>query len=103
MEQFNGVTSFIDGSTIYGSNKESALSLRGGEENRANGKLFTSKELPNFLPTRKECGGLLDNTCLYSRRQSISRELRSFTLFSSFLKPNLYRQLSSTSMIAVLL
>jgi hypothetical protein len=55
-EQFNGVTSFVDGSTIYGSNIEKGLALRGGEERRENGKLLTNKELPNFLPTRKECG-----------------------------------------------
>jgi hypothetical protein len=55
-EQFNGVTSYLDGSMIYGSSLESAVRVRGGEEARADGKLATNRELPNFLPTRKECG-----------------------------------------------
>lgn len=55
-EQFNGVTSFMDGSGIYGSNNNTAQKLRSGE----NGKLMTGKDLNNFLPTRKECGVLPD-------------------------------------------
>ena len=55
-EQFNGVTSFIDGSTIYGANQEVSMRIRGGEERRTDGKLLTNTQLKNFLPTRRECG-----------------------------------------------
>jgi len=51
-DQFNGVTSFLDGSTIYGSNTEVSDKLRLGTD----GLLKDGTELKNFLPTRQECG-----------------------------------------------
>jgi len=68
-EQFNGVTSHLDASMIYGSNLESSLRVRGGEDGRADGKLMMNQELPNFLPTRKECG-------MYIKGCSIMTSLR---------------------------
>merc|ERR1719334_1182757 len=49
-EQFNTVTSFLDGSAVYGCHQELALSLRGGLE-RKEGKLLVNSKLPHFLPS----------------------------------------------------
>ena len=49
----NGVTSFLDLSTVYGSDAETMLALRGGEGRRREGKLWTGEGLKDFkLPKR---------------------------------------------------
>jgi len=50
-EQFNRMTSFIDGSAVYGCHEERALMLRGGEA-RQGGKLLENSQLPHFLPSK---------------------------------------------------
>ena len=59
-EQFNGVTSFLDASTVYGSNAQRASDLRGGRgrQQRSGGRLFTNQgRLGQFdLPSRQELG-----------------------------------------------
>eukprot|EP00095_Tigriopus_kingsejongensis_P002148 maker-scaffold248_size238799-snap-gene-0.12 protein:Tk02148 transcript:maker-scaffold248_size238799-snap-gene-0.12-mRNA-1 annotation:"peroxinectin " len=56
VEQFSGTTSFLDASTIYGSNQERAFLLRGGDSRR-DGKLFENPRLNRFnIPTRLDLG-----------------------------------------------
>ena len=56
MEQFNGVTSFLDLSNIYGSTKERNLLLRGGD-NRKDGLLVQGTRLNRFvMPTASDIG-----------------------------------------------
>jgi len=50
-EQFNRVSSFLDGSHIYGRTKEDAINLRGGEK-RQRGQLMKNAQLPHFLPSK---------------------------------------------------
>ena len=56
-EQFNGVTSFLDASTVYGSTSKRTYELRGGARRR-DGRLFSNEErLAKFdLPNRQELG-----------------------------------------------
>ena len=52
-EQFNSITSFIDGSGVYGSDSETARRLRAGR----GGRLRTNpRVLRAALPTRQQCG-----------------------------------------------
>ena len=58
-EQFNGVTSFLDGSTVYGSSESKAKALRGGDARRKDGKLWVSNRLKDFkIPQRFDLGEL---------------------------------------------
>ena len=49
--QINTVTSYIDGSSIYGSSSEKAICLRSKE---GNGQLAVAKEGFSFLPHRAD-------------------------------------------------
>jgi len=52
-EQFNSITSFIDGSAIYGSDERTAQKLRLGKD----GQLLVNNKVKNpSLPTRQQCG-----------------------------------------------
>ncbi|XP_040581150.1 salivary peroxidase/catechol oxidase [Lepeophtheirus salmonis] len=52
-EQINSVTSYLDCSTIYGSNREVNKELRNGV---SDGTLKENSFLPHFLPTRSDLG-----------------------------------------------
>ena len=52
-QQFNSITSFIDGSNVYGSDEDTAGRLRTGRE----GQLVVNRALSSpSLPTRQQCG-----------------------------------------------
>ena len=52
-EQFNSITSFIDGSNIYGSDEDTARRLRSGRDGML---VVNSGVLRESLPTRRQCG-----------------------------------------------
>ena len=59
-EQINGITAFVDGSQIYGSDKNTSDQLR----TQKKGLLKTHeqfRDVPN-LPTRKQCGFSITDT-----------------------------------------
>ena len=51
-DQINGITSYIDGSNIYGSTLDTSDKLR----SKADGKLLTHEAGGPTLPTRRQCG-----------------------------------------------
>ena len=53
-QQINGVTAFIDGSQIYGSDDETSLGLRDGAKLKTHSR--TSKFGKGHLPMRSQCG-----------------------------------------------
>ena len=53
-QQINGVTAFIDGSQIYGSDDETSLGLRDGAKLRTHSK--TNRFGEGHLPMRSQCG-----------------------------------------------
>merc|ERR1719347_987964 len=57
-EQINGVTAFIDGSSIYGSDEETSIGLRDTVAGIPAARLKTQKdgEKRESLPSRSKCG-----------------------------------------------
>ena len=51
-DQINGITSYIDGSNIYGSTLDTSDKLR----SKVDGKLLTHEAGGPTLPTRRQCG-----------------------------------------------
>ena len=55
-QQINGVTAFIDGSQVYGSDDETSLGLRDGAKLKTHNNRKFSKGGEQHLPMRRQCG-----------------------------------------------